>query len=152
MRPHNYFWFPQEKYGELGGGEQIFVMVTMWLLFFRYLQMRRGRRGCDCMVVRITTTYAIKANHHWCDFESRSGQGIQHYVIKFVSDLRQVSVKHHQTNKNSFKNKVFSVAPSIHATHYGIITSNRKGMPCLHIGDMLGSSVGQAMGTFTCTS
>ena len=29
--------------------------------------------------------------HHWCcEFESRSGQGVQHYVIKFVSDLRQV--------------------------------------------------------------
>jgi hypothetical protein len=24
------------------------------------------------------------------DFESRSGRGVQHYVIKFVSDLRQV--------------------------------------------------------------
>ena len=29
--------------------------------------------------------------HHWCcGFESRSGRGVQHYVIKFVSDLRQV--------------------------------------------------------------
>ena len=27
-----------------------------------------------------------------CEFESRSGRGVvQHYVIKFVSDLRQVS-------------------------------------------------------------
>jgi hypothetical protein len=25
-----------------------------------------------------------------CEFESRPGQGIQHYVIKFVSDLRHV--------------------------------------------------------------
>ena len=25
-----------------------------------------------------------------CEFESRSGRGVQHYVIKFVSDLRQV--------------------------------------------------------------
>ena len=25
-----------------------------------------------------------------CEFESRSEQGIQHYVIKFVSDLREV--------------------------------------------------------------
>jgi hypothetical protein len=24
------------------------------------------------------------------EFESRSGRGVQHYVIKFVSDLRQV--------------------------------------------------------------
>jgi hypothetical protein len=34
------------------------------------------------------TTYAISAYHR--EFESRSGRGIQHYVIKFVSDLRQV--------------------------------------------------------------
>ena len=34
---------------------------------------------------------SISAYHHWCcEFESRSGQGVQHYVIKFVNDLRQV--------------------------------------------------------------
>jgi hypothetical protein len=43
------------------------------------------------MVVGFTTTYAISAYHHWCcEFESRSGRGVQHYVIKVVSDLRQV--------------------------------------------------------------
>jgi hypothetical protein len=82
-----------------------------------------GRRGRDCMVVGLKTTYAINAYHHWYyEFESGSGRGVQHYVIKFVSDLRQVSgffgssgfhynrppryswnivesgVKHHQTN------------------------------------------------------
>jgi len=51
----------------------------------------RGRRGRDLMVVGFTTTYAISAYHHWCcEFESRSGRGVQHYVIKFFSDLRQV--------------------------------------------------------------
>ena len=52
-----------------------------------------GRRGRDCMVVGFTTTYAISAYHHKrCEFESCSGEvhPIQHYVIKFVSDLRQV--------------------------------------------------------------
>jgi hypothetical protein len=35
---------------------------------------------------------SISAYHHWCcEFESRSGRGVQHYVIKFVSDLQQVS-------------------------------------------------------------
>jgi len=35
--------------------------------------------------------YAISAYHHWCcEFKSRSGRGVQHYVIKFVNDLRQV--------------------------------------------------------------
>jgi hypothetical protein len=49
-------------------------------------------RGHDSVVVGFTTTSAISAYHHWCcDFESRSGRGVQHYAIKFVSDLRQVS-------------------------------------------------------------
>ena len=44
------------------------------------------------MVVGFITTYAVSAYHHWRDFESRSGEvySIQHYVTKFVSDLRQV--------------------------------------------------------------
>jgi hypothetical protein len=43
------------------------------------------------MVVWFTTTYAMTAYHHWCcEFDSRSGQGVQHYVMKFVGDLRQV--------------------------------------------------------------
>jgi len=40
------------------------------------------------MVVGFTTTYAISAYHHPVHGEVYS---IQHYVIKFVSDLRQVS-------------------------------------------------------------
>ena len=40
------------------------------------------------MVVWFTTTYAISTYHHWCyEFESWSGRGVQHYVIKFVSYL-----------------------------------------------------------------
>ena len=50
-----------------------------------------GRRGRDRMVVGFTIIYAISAYHHWCcEFEPRSGRGVHHYVIKFVSDLRQV--------------------------------------------------------------
>ena len=49
------------------------------------------RRGRDRMVVGFTTTYAISAYHHWCcEFASWSGRDVQHYVIKFVSDLGQV--------------------------------------------------------------
>ena len=49
--------------------------------------------GGDRMVVGFTTTCAISAYHNWCcDFKSRSGWGVKHYVIKFVSDLRQVIV------------------------------------------------------------
>jgi len=38
--------------------------------------------------IRHQTIYATSAYHHWCcEFGSRSGRGIQHYVIKFVSAL-----------------------------------------------------------------
>jgi len=51
------------------------------------LHFRSGRRGRG-----FTTTYAIGAYRHWCcELKSWSGRGIQRYVIKFVSDLRQVS-------------------------------------------------------------
>jgi hypothetical protein len=78
------------------------------------------------MVVGFTTIYAISAYHHrCCEFESRTGRGVQHYVIKCVSDLRQVSgfypgppvsstnkillkvvLKHHQKNKQTNTNEV----------------------------------------------
>jgi hypothetical protein len=107
------------------------VVLTQEFLF-TILQYRHnykmGRHGCDRMVVGFTTTYMyrISAYHHWYEFESRSGRGVQHYVIKFVSDLPQVGwfspgpmvssklnwpprynwnnvfdsgIKHHQTNK-----------------------------------------------------
>ena len=52
----------------------------------------KPRRGRDRMVVGFTTTYAISAyRHRCCELESQSGRGVQHYVIKFVSDLPQVS-------------------------------------------------------------
>ena len=51
----------------------------------------RGRRGHDSMVVGFTNTYEITAYRHWCcELESRSGRGVQHNMIKFVSDLWQV--------------------------------------------------------------
>ena len=54
-------------------------------------QQDGGHRDRDHMAIAFTTTYAISAYHHQsCEFESRSGRGVHHYVIKFVSDLRQV--------------------------------------------------------------
>jgi hypothetical protein len=53
----------------------------------------RSRRGRDRMVAGFTTTYAFSGyQHERCELESRTGEVylIQHYVIKFVSDLRQV--------------------------------------------------------------
>ena len=66
--------------------------MTFWLW---------GHRERDHMVVGFITIYAYQ--HQRCEFESRSGEvcSIQHYIIKFVSDLRQVGgflwfpVKHH---------------------------------------------------------
>ena len=50
------------------------------------------RGGRDRMVVGFTTAYAISDYHHWCcEFQSRSEWGVQHYMITFVSDMRQVS-------------------------------------------------------------
>ena len=60
----------------------------------RYQQYWRGRSGRHRMVVGFTTTCAISAYHHWCcEFEPCSDEvySIRHYVIKFVSDLQQVS-------------------------------------------------------------
>ena len=56
-------------------------MVQHDIMFFR------GRRGGERMVVGFITSYAISRY----EFESRSGEVyvIQHYVIKFVSDLGQ---------------------------------------------------------------
>ena len=89
-----------------------------------YLLLLRGRRDRDRMVVGFTTTYAISAYHHYGVIST------VHYVMRFVSDLRQVGgflwvprfppsikltatimayywnivesdVKHHQTNKQN---------------------------------------------------
>ena len=54
-----------------------------------------GRHGHDLMVVGFTTTYTISAYRHATKVVSSNpahGEvySILHYVIKFVSDLRQV--------------------------------------------------------------
>jgi hypothetical protein len=63
-----------------------------WELMHIYVGYRHSR---DHMIVGFTTTSAISTYNDWCcEFESRSGRGVQHYVIKFVSDLRQVDGFH----------------------------------------------------------
>jgi hypothetical protein len=61
-------------------------LYWIWHYINWYSSYQRGRR--DRMVVWFTTTYAISAS----EFESGSGDvySIQHYVINFVSGLRQV--------------------------------------------------------------
>ena len=54
----------------------------------------KGHHGRDHMVVGFTTTYVISA-YHYKVHKSNPTRGevysLQHYMIKFVSDLRQVS-------------------------------------------------------------
>jgi hypothetical protein len=60
------FWQPQEKYGELRGVEEkSFVRVTMWLIFSWYLQIRRGRRSHDRMVVGVYRPYSTIFQLWW---------------------------------------------------------------------------------------
>ena len=68
------------------------ILSAYYNTFLYHIHCRkRGRRGRDRMVVGFTTTYAISSYYHWCwEFESLSGRDVQHYAIKFVSDLRQV--------------------------------------------------------------
>jgi hypothetical protein len=69
----------------------ILDLCTSFSTDIPYCKDTKGHRDRDHMVVGFTTTYAIGAYHHWCcEFESWSGQGVQHYVIKYVIDLRQV--------------------------------------------------------------
>jgi hypothetical protein len=67
----------------------VFPLITMTCESM--FQSMRGRR--DLVVVGFITTYATSAYHHKrCEFESHSSEvySIQYYVIKFVSNLRQV--------------------------------------------------------------
>ena len=67
-----------------------FLIIIQSKLMWHFIKCR-GRSGRDRTVVGFTTTYVISAYQHWCcEFESRSGWSVQHYVIKFVSDLQQV--------------------------------------------------------------
>jgi hypothetical protein len=69
------------------GGEKGDPNRNPWLA-----KMTRSRRGRDRLVVGLITTYATSAySHERCKFEHRPDEVYSiHYVIKFVSDLRQV--------------------------------------------------------------
>ena len=65
------------------------LTLTYFLLIARHIYIVGRAR----LVVGFTTTFAISTYHHLrCEFESCSGEvySVQHYVTKFVSDLRQV--------------------------------------------------------------
>ena len=58
------------------------VLVVILLTF--------SRPGRNRMIVGFTTTGAISAYHHYCEFKPVHGEmySIQHYVIEFIGDLR----------------------------------------------------------------
>ena len=67
------------------------------VLFVSYMCCHCGKNNKRIMSssevdIQICQPMTGCAYHHWCcEFKSRSGQSVQHYLIKFVGDLRQVS-------------------------------------------------------------
>ena len=61
----------------------VFIKKTYNLYLYVH---QRDRRGRDCMVAGFTTAYASSAHHR----VHSDVYSMQHYVIKFFSDLRQV--------------------------------------------------------------
>ena len=61
---------------------------------FQYFYYWFSRRNASCLLGPLITSPKKKINFictNWIpEFESLSGRGVQHYVIKFVSDLRHV--------------------------------------------------------------
>ena len=62
-------------------------IINMLYIHVHFYHKLWGCHGRDRLVGGFTTTYAISAYHQWCEFESRSGRGEQHYVIKFVERI-----------------------------------------------------------------
>jgi len=75
-----------------------------------------ARRGRDRMVVGFTTTYAIRAYHHWCcEFESRSERGVQHNISQWFVTGRWFSPgppvsSSNQTDRHDIKEILLKVA------------------------------------------
>jgi hypothetical protein len=95
------WWSNQLEFKGMGEFPPFFFNQWAFLSLIKYIHVivrlmecmlhRRGRRGSHCIVVGFTTNYTTSAYPLWCcELESRSGQGVQHYVIKFVVDLRLV--------------------------------------------------------------
>ena len=80
---------------EVNRNDKQFLLIT-WYPPVTFVT-NRGRRDHDRMIVGFTTTCAINVyRQQSCEFQFRSGEvySIKHYVIKFVSDLRQVGGFH----------------------------------------------------------
>jgi hypothetical protein len=97
----------------------IILLLHIFKITLLISSIKMSRRGRDRMIVRCTTTYAINAYHHWCcESESRSGRGVQHYVIKFVSDLVGFT-------QPGFNLSVYHIGCE-HANHYTTCNAGRN--------------------------
>jgi hypothetical protein len=78
-----------------------------------FCKLENTWQNCTCITTSVyTLMYCCLSYHHWCcEFESRSGRGVQHYVIKFVSDLREVGAWFSPGNPVFSTNKTDNVAP-----------------------------------------
>ena len=73
------------------------MKIKSHLLVYYTMKIRRGRRGRDRMVVIFITTYTISAYHIKVGILNHAhGEmySIQHYVMTFVSYMRQVGGVH----------------------------------------------------------
>jgi len=85
-----HFWFKSRLSLNNINNRQLFVLFS----FGHFIVCPASDYTWDCrgrvrMIVAFTTTYAISVYHHWC-CEFESGRGTHHFVIKFLSDLRQI--------------------------------------------------------------
>jgi len=88
----NNFWLAETKQKFSQKTSSHLLMIFQKIPHFRIIWKLIWLLPHEILVSDWLRGYAIGAYHHWCcEFEFRSGRGVQHYVIKFVSDLRQVS-------------------------------------------------------------
>ena len=69
------------------------IMATINLLIVMPCRKRAQFefiKYCQLAVVSTVKNYLYTVKDWCCGFESRSGRGVKHYVIMFVSDLRHV--------------------------------------------------------------
>jgi hypothetical protein len=97
---HYIYWLTDCPWVLVRAVKLIFPSTPAWTISFPLVRTTTLEQSVYILIlpfISVTTfgfitTYAISVYHHWCcEFKSHSGQGVQHYVIKFANDLWQVS-------------------------------------------------------------
>ena len=98
----------QVRLGQVRLGQVMLCYVMLCYVMLCYVRLGQVRLYLVMLgqvrlgQVRLGQAHRISDNYHKsCEFKPNSVEvyQIQHYVIKFVSELRQVGVFHHQTNQ-----------------------------------------------------